>query len=160
MLIKALLMIAIGGIALLLLRGNRGGRHQAIRRLLLLSFVAFAGFSLLFPLAWTRVAQLLGVGRGTDLLLYALIVAFLGGVATTYSRFVQQQRMITALSRRLALLEAPEHRDAAARLTPEYVAEIDAQIDAELDAALDAVADDVRDAAPEAPAALPRQPRA
>ncbi len=103
-------MLGIGAIALVLLRGYSGARHQAIRRLLLLGFTVLAGASLLAPQLWTSAAALLGVGRGTDLLLYLTIVAFLGFVATSYLRFRDLQRQITALSRRIALDEVPAPR--------------------------------------------------
>jgi hypothetical protein len=112
-LIKILLMLAIAGTALALLQGRRGARRQAIRRLLLLAFTGATCLSVLFPEAWTALAQALGVGRGTDLLLYALIVAFLGFIATSYRRSRDMQRQITLLSRRLALDEAPPARPAA-----------------------------------------------
>lgn len=106
MVIKVVLMLGIAGAALLLLRGYSGARHQAIRRLLLLTFVMMAGASLLVPQLWTSAAGVLGVGRGTDLLLYLTIVTFLGFVATSYLRFRDLQRQITAMARRLALDEA------------------------------------------------------
>ena len=106
MFFKVVLMLGIAGAALLLLRGYAGARHQAIRRLLLIAFVLLAGASLLVPQLWTSAAELLGVGRGTDLLLYLTIVTFLGFVATSYLRFRDLQRQITAMARRLALDEA------------------------------------------------------
>lgn len=106
MVFKVVLMLGIAGAALVLLRGYAGARHQAIRRLLLLAFVLLAGASLLVPQLWTSAAELLGVGRGTDLLLYLTIVTFLGFVATSYLRFRDLQRQITAMARRLALDEA------------------------------------------------------
>lgn len=106
MVIKVVLMLGIAGAALLMLRGYSGARHQAIRRLLLLAFVMLAGASLLVPQLWTAAAGMLGVGRGTDLLLYLTIVTFLGFVATSYLRFRDLQRQITAMARRLALDEA------------------------------------------------------
>lgn len=106
MVIKVVLMLGIAGAALLLLRGYSGARHQAVRRLLLLAFVLMAAASLLVPQLWTAAAGVLGVGRGTDLLLYLTIVTFLGFVATSYLRFRDLQRQITAMARRLALDEA------------------------------------------------------
>ncbi len=106
MLIKTVLMLGIAGAALVMLRGYSGARHQAIRRLLLLAFTLAAAASLLVPQLWTEAAGLLGVGRGTDLLLYLTILAFLGFIATSYLRFRDMQRQITALTRRLALDEA------------------------------------------------------
>ncbi len=105
-LIKVLLMVGIGAVALLFLRGHATARHQAVRRVLMVGFVGLAVLSLLFPDSWTAVAGLLGVGRGTDLLLYATIVVVLGFMATSYLRTRDLQRQVTVLSRRLALDEA------------------------------------------------------
>ena len=115
--IRLLLLVSIASIAFALSRGGRGARHQAIRRLMVLAFAAFAGLSVLLPELWTRAAQSIGVGRGTDLLLYGLIVTFLGYMATSYLRFQDLQRQVTLLSRRLALDEAPAPRSSADALT-------------------------------------------
>lgn len=104
--IQILLLIGIAGTVLPLTRGAAGARHQAIRRLLLVAFVVLAGFAVLFPRVLTRVANLLGVGRGTDLLLYLLVIAFLSFVATSYRRFGAFEQRVTTLTRRLALAEA------------------------------------------------------
>lgn len=92
-------------IAFFVLRGG-GARHQAIRRILLLLFVVAAAFSLFFPQVLTVIARFLGIGRGTDLLLYVLVLAFLGFAATVYRRFRHIEDDMTALARRLALVEA------------------------------------------------------
>ena len=52
------------------------------------------------------LANLVGIGRGTDLVLYAFIVSFLIFMATTYQRFRAQEVALTKLSRRIALKEA------------------------------------------------------
>ena len=46
------------------------------------------------------------MGRGTDLLLYALVLAFLISVATTYRHNVAVNRRITHLAREIALARA------------------------------------------------------
>ena len=51
------------------------------------------------------MAHLVGVGRGTDLLLYGLIVAFLGYTVTSYLRFRLIERRLTELTRQIALDE-------------------------------------------------------
>ncbi|PWJ52808.1 hypothetical protein SAMN06264364_11760 [Quadrisphaera granulorum] len=116
MLIKALLMVGIGVVALLFVRGHSTARHQAIRRVGVLGFVALAIASLLFPQTWQSAAGVLGVGRGTDLLLYATIVAFLGFMVSSYLRTRDLQRQVTVLSRRLALDEAAARAAAEATL--------------------------------------------
>ncbi|MGA8979404.1 MAG: DUF2304 domain-containing protein, partial [Pedococcus sp.] len=102
-----------------LFRSN-GARAQAIRRLGLLLFASFAVVSILIPNVWNRIAHVVGVGRGTDMVLYALVVAFLSFTVTTYLRFRELETRYTRLARRLALDEAerdfPPGRDGTAHL--------------------------------------------
>lgn len=100
-------VVAVVIIAFFVLRGG-GARHQAVRRILLVLFVLGAAVSVFFPQVLTWLANLVGIGRGTDLLLYVLVIVFLGVAATTYRRFRQMEEQITQLSRRLALLSAEE----------------------------------------------------
>lgn len=101
--ILAIVTIVIA--ALFMLRGG-GARHQAIQRIFLLLFIVAAGSSVFVPQVWTFAAQLLGVGRGADLLLYITVLAFLGFVATTYRRFRRLEHDITELARKVALATA------------------------------------------------------
>src|SRR6476620_9460578 len=114
LLIQVLLIAVVIVVAVRLLRGQ-GARTQAIRRLGLLVFAAFAVWSILVPGVWTRIAHAVGVGRGTDLVLYALVVAFLSFTVTTYLRFRDFEARYTRLARRLALDEVR----AASRPTPD-----------------------------------------
>jgi hypothetical protein len=108
---QILAVAAIAVAALFMLRGG-GARHQAIRRILMLLFIIAAASSVFFPQVWTYAANFLGVGRGADLLLYFMVLTFLGFVATTYRRFRHLESDVTELSRKLALFEAE------AQLTP------------------------------------------
>jgi len=103
--IKVILLAAFGLVAVIGLRAPRGARHLALRRVALIVFVLFAVASVLFPDVWNALAKLVGVGRGTDLLLYVLIIVFLGFMATSYLRFRGLEFQITQLSRRIALDE-------------------------------------------------------
>jgi hypothetical protein len=105
-LIQIILLVAIAIIAVLLTRSTAGARHQAVRRLLLAGFVVLAVLSVLFPNWLTILARFLGVGRGADLLLYALVIAFLSSLATTYRTTGLLNRRITVLARKVALAEA------------------------------------------------------
>ena len=105
-LIQVLLIVVVILVVARLFR-SRGARAQAIRRIGLVVFAAFAAVSILFPDVWSRLAQLVGVGRGTDLVLYALVVAFLSFTVTTYLRFRDLETNYTRLARRIALREAP-----------------------------------------------------
>jgi len=104
-LIQVLLIITVVAVVARLFR-SRGARSQAIRRLGLLLFAGFAVVSILFPAVWNRLAVIVGVGRGTDMVLYALVVAFLSFTVTTYVRFRELETRYTKLARRLALDEA------------------------------------------------------
>jgi small membrane protein len=104
-LIQLVLIVVVVLIAVRLLR-DRGARTQAVRRLGLLLFAAFAVWSILFPSVWNQIAKVVGVGRGTDMVLYALVVAFLSFTLTTYVRFREFEARYTKLARRLALDEA------------------------------------------------------
>src|SRR6185503_11789310 len=115
-LIQLLLIVVVIVVALRLLR-DRGARTQAVRRLGLTLFAAFAVWSILFPTVWNHIARLVGVGRGTDMVLYALVVAFLSFTLTTYVRFRDFEARYTRLARRLALDEAGPAQ--AAQSSPE-----------------------------------------
>lgn len=104
-LIQLVLIVVVILVAVRLLR-SRGARPQALRRLGLLLFAALAVWSILFPSVWNQIARIVGVGRGTDMVLYALVVAFLSFTLTTYLRFRELEARYTKLARRLALDEA------------------------------------------------------
>lgn len=115
-LIQLVLIVVVLLTAVRLLRG-RGARTQAVRRLGLMLFAALAVWSILFPSVWNEIARLVGVGRGTDMVLYALVVAFLSFTLTNYFRFRDIEARYTKLARRLALDEAGPPQPAEA--TPE-----------------------------------------
>lgn len=104
--IQLVLIIGIVVVALRLLAGS-GQRTQAVRRLALLLFAALAALSVLFPNVWTKVAHKFGIGRGTDLILYTLVIAFFSFVATMFRRQRENEQRYTQLARKVALSEAP-----------------------------------------------------
>lgn len=115
--IQIVLIVGIVLAAARLLAGS-GQRTQAMRRLGLLVFAALAALSVLFPNVWTRIANAVGIGRGTDLILYALVVAFFGFVATAFRRQRDMEQRYTQLVRKIALSEAPP-ADQQRHLEPE-----------------------------------------
>ncbi|WP_254409654.1 DUF2304 domain-containing protein [Streptomyces sp. AC495_CC817] len=108
--IQFLLIAAIIVLGVVVMRRTGADSHLAIRRLLMMLFILAAVLSVLFPQWLTWVASLIGVGRGTDLLLYALVLMFLTFVYTQYRRNIAIQRQATLLARKIALMEA-EYRD-------------------------------------------------
>ena len=112
--IQVLLIIGVVAIGAFFMRRTGADSHLAIRRLLFGVFVLVAVLSILFPQWLTWVANLVGVGRGTDLLLYALVLMFLVFVYTQSRRNAAQQRRLTLLARKLALIQAAAEDDGPA----------------------------------------------
>jgi hypothetical protein len=106
MLIQILLVVAVIALLVLLTRSTADARHQAVTRLAIALFFAAAMMTILWPQALTRVAQFVGVGRGTDLLIYVLVILFVAQVARSHRRANELQRKITVLARELALAQA------------------------------------------------------
>jgi small membrane protein len=113
--IQVVLIVAVLGVGAVLVRSSAGERHQAIRRILLGLLCVLAVASILAPGVTTVVARAFGVGRGTDLLLYGLVVAFLGALVSAYRRQRSLEQRLTELTRRLALDEAEPPAVARAR---------------------------------------------
>ena len=118
--VQVLLIVGTLAVSWRLLLGY-GQRAQALRRIGLLLFAAFAVWSILDPGVWTRLASMVGIGRGADLILYGLVVAFFSFVVTTFKRFREMEIRYTRLARRIAIDEAapPTRRpDVTAAATP------------------------------------------
>jgi hypothetical protein len=104
--IKLLLLCSLALAALVLLRGKRSALSLLMRRSLTLGAIGCGAFAVLFPASVTKVAHAVGVGRGTDLLLYALCVTFLFVSIALYLRLSEMHDRYVELARRQALLEA------------------------------------------------------
>lgn len=105
--IQLVLIAAVAALGLIMMRRTGADSHLAIRRLGMGLFVIAAILAILFPQWLTAFAQLIGVGRGADLLLYALVIVFFAFVYTQYRRNLTQQRQLTLLVRHVALTSAP-----------------------------------------------------
>lgn len=106
MIIKLLLILSLAMAALILMRGKRSALSLLMRRSLTLGAICCGIFAVLFPSVVTEVAQAVGVGRGTDLVLYALCVTFLFVTIALYLRLSEMHDRYVELARRQALLEA------------------------------------------------------
>ena len=83
----------------------RGLNHSRFRLVRCLTWIA-AATAIAFPATTNVVAACLGIQRGADLVSYLGILTFLGFSFFGYSRYVRLQGQITALVRKLAILEA------------------------------------------------------
>ena len=98
-------LFVVFGIALVL--PATGARRLAIRRVLLLLTTLAGIVAIAFPQIVNDLANLLGVGRGTDLILYVLVVVFIGTSISNSIRHRHLEREVTKLARRVALDAAP-----------------------------------------------------
>jgi len=91
----------------------RSGLRGMIRKRIALFWLLVWGGSVVavvWPQSTAIAARALGIGRGTDLVLYLSVIAMLTGFFYVYGRFRRMDRQMTELVRRLAV----EHAQAPA----------------------------------------------
>ena len=108
--IQGLLITSIVALLVYLLRSRRSAQSKAWVKVGFLVFVLTGVYAVLRPNDTTVVAHWLGVDRGTDLMLYALIIAFSFTTLSTYLRFKDLELRYARLARAVALegAQAPE----------------------------------------------------
>ena len=116
MIIRILLIGAAMLLAVLALRSTPSSRGLALRRVALVTFTAAWITAVLSPDLLSRLALLVGVARGTDLLLYVFIVAVALSAIGVYKRFITLEQRISDLTRELAIVSA--HRADTSRQHP------------------------------------------
>ena len=101
--IQGLLITSIIALLVYLLRSRRNAQSRAWVKVGYLVFVMAGVYAVLRPNDTTVVAHWLGVDRGTDLMLYALIIAFFFSTLNTYLRFKDLELRYARLARAVAL---------------------------------------------------------
>jgi small membrane protein len=101
--IQVLLIASVVVLLVYLLRSRRSARSKAWVKVGYVLFVIAAIYAIVRPNDTTVVANSLGVDRGTDLLEYALIVAFLFTTISAYMRFKDLELRYAQLARAVAL---------------------------------------------------------
>lgn len=114
MTIKLLLLLAIAVAMAFALRGSRSITYLAVRRAAIVVVAAMAVSATLFPNALSWVAQRVGVGRGTDLITYALVVVVVFIALGLHQRIQHLEERVIELSRAVALkhADAPDAHEA------------------------------------------------
>lgn len=103
---QVLFIALIAVVAIFSLRLLSGDRSLAVKRMLAILFAIAAVLAIAFPQLLTWVANLFGIGRGADLLLYVFVLATLVfGLVSVRTRARQDAR-VTELARAVALMEA------------------------------------------------------
>lgn len=103
--IKIVLLIVVA-VGLVYVSRLQGARDLALRRILALLFAVLAAVAIIYPPVISAVAAFLGVGRGTDLLLYLLVIVVLATWLVQWRYNIAVQARLTELTRALALAEA------------------------------------------------------
>ena len=106
MLIQFVLVLAVLIILYVFVRSSNAVYVQASKRIALVLFALANVYAVMRPDDVSVIARFLGVGRGTDLVLYALVVAFMAGMFSMYQRFRVVDRRYTELARTVAIREA------------------------------------------------------
>jgi small membrane protein len=101
--IQGLLITSIIALLVYLLRSRRSAQSKAWVKVGYLVFVLAGVYAVLRPNDTTVVAHWVGVDRGTDLMLYALIIAFSFTTLSTYMRFKDLELRFARLARAVAL---------------------------------------------------------
>lgn len=104
-------IVLIAGVLCLCMWAFRNRKRVGMRasaRLAVLGLAAIAIASVIDPGITTAVAHRLGVDRGTDLVLYLLVIAFAFTAAGLYFRSRDLERKLDLLVRHTALRDAVE----------------------------------------------------
>jgi len=117
--IKILLISAAVGVGVLVLREKVPRQQETLRRAVGLLVVLAGIIAVLWPDLTTQAANAVGVGRGTDLVLYLLVTVFAYAALTTTQRIHRLQHDITVLTRELALLQPARSEGGEVRPRPE-----------------------------------------
>jgi hypothetical protein len=103
--IKIVLVLAIIGMFWAFRNRSRVGL-RAGARLAAIALAFLAIVSIIDPTVTQRAAEALGVTRGTDLVLYLLVIVFAGTSLGFYFRFRELERRLADLARAEAIREA------------------------------------------------------
>lgn len=106
LIIQILLILAVLVVLVYFLRSRGTAKSSALFKLLFVAFGMFGIYAVLRPEDLTAIAHAVGVDRGTDLMLYALIVTFAFTTLGTYIRFREAELRYTRLARAIALQNA------------------------------------------------------
>lgn len=105
-LIQLILIIGFVVFLLRVLADPASYQLRAWTKILATLFVIAAILSVIFPDATNTIAHRAGVGRGADLLLYLLTLAFIFVMFNSYTQEKRLQKRIVLLARKVAIIEA------------------------------------------------------
>jgi hypothetical protein len=106
MILQIVLVVAALGALTYFVRRSHNVRIRASKRLAFSAFIVVNIYAVLRPNDVTWIARHLGIGRGADLVLYMLVVAFVFGMVNSYLRDRELSDALTDLARKVAIRDA------------------------------------------------------
>lgn len=106
MIIQIIIISAVLAIMIWFLTHHSTQQARAWKKVAVACLTLLASIVVLFPELANDIAHKFGVGRGADLLLYLLVLAFIGVVLTLYIKHKEDEKRLAILARKIALLEA------------------------------------------------------
>lgn len=106
-----IILICLLLLELLFVRHYRGTVQRASSRIILVLLIFFFAVAVFFPSLVNRFAKIIGVGRGTDLVLYLFITTSAGVIILLFKKFLLLERRIVDLNRAL-VIELQKNRQA------------------------------------------------
>lgn len=106
MIVQIVLVAAALAALVYFVRSGQNVGIRASKRLAFGLFVLLNIYAVLRPEDVTALARMVGVGRGTDLIVYLLVVAFVFGMLNTYLRDREISQHLTNLARQIAIRDA------------------------------------------------------
>jgi small membrane protein len=106
--IKVLLIAAAMAFGILILREKPTGSQQALLRMAGIGVTMLGIVAVLWPDTTVWAAELVGVKRGTDLVLYIFVMTFLFTTLASFQRMHRLENKLTDLAREVALRDEHE----------------------------------------------------
>lgn len=107
-LIQVILILAFAAIFVVALRSRSAHSVNAWKKIAFAALMVVLVIAVLAPTLVGTVAQAIGVGRGTDLVLYMVSVTFAFYVVNQYLHAQEARHQLHQLARRIAIIEAQE----------------------------------------------------
>lgn len=106
MIFQLILIALFTALLIRFLAKANSSQTKAWKKIIGVMFTAIAIVAVLFPETTDGMAHLLGIGRGADLLLYTVTMAFIASLISNYAKRKQDQVQFVRLARKIAILEA------------------------------------------------------
>lgn len=105
---QIVLSIAVLAVCFKFLASPNSSQTRAWKKIVLMLMTIFAVVVIFSPNSTNKIAHFFGIGRGADLLLYVLTIAFLFEQLNQYMKQKEEQKKIVILARKIAIMEANE----------------------------------------------------